>query len=442
MLDVAKELLESDPDQAYRICQDHLNAHPESHAAYTLCGVINYRAERFGAALAFFNAALSLNPKQAELLNWIGTVWHDLQRPSIARDYIKRALELKKNPLYMTGIGATYTEDGNHLEAIKWAKKAQAIDPDLIHAKQVLAFAQLALGDWENGWKNYTFNLGGRFRKKLDFGGKDWDGSPVKRLIVYGEQGLGDELMFASCIGDIKNVEQLVIECDQRLEGLYKRSFPHAEVHGTRRMDREWDTDCDAQIACGDLPALYRPRRDSCPGVPYIKPDPEKRLMWRTLFKSWGKPVIGLTWTGGKQASQMTKRAMGLESLRGLIETTDAVFVSLQYRDAREEIAATGLPVRQFCEVLSDDYDDTAALVAELDYAIGIHTTAHHLAGSVGVPSIIMVPSKPMWNYAQGDKLPWYRSQVLHRQKEHESWADCVKRIDIPARLGRLKEAA
>ena len=429
MLERAKSLIDEDPDECYRICQTYLSEHPDSHVAYTLSGVVNYRAERYGAALAFFNAALALNPNQAELHNWVGTVWHELKEPGRARDYLRRALELKKNPLYMTGIGATYTEEGNHQEAIKWARKAQAIEPDLIHAKQVLAFAQLALGDWENGWQNYRANLGGRFRKKLSFdNAPDWDGGPVNRLVVYGEQGLGDEIMFASCIGDIK-ADDLVIECDPRLEGLYRRSFPSAEVHGTRRQDRDWNVTCDAQVAVGDLPAFFRPTRESCPRKPYLTADPERRMMWRALFKSWGKPVIGLTWTGGKQASQYTKRMMGLESLRPLIETTDAVFVSLQYKDPREEIEASGLPVRHFSALLSDDYDDTAALVAELDSVMGIHTTAHHLAGALGVPGTVFVPDAPMWNYATGDRLPWYAEQVFFRQRKSEKWADCVRRF-------------
>jgi hypothetical protein len=346
----------------------------------------------------------------------------------VAREAFRKALELKQAPAYMTALAATYSDEGNQAEALKWIRKAQAVNPDFVHAKQISAFILLSQGNWKEGWQAYKANLGGRYRKKLQFGdAPDWDGQPVKRLIVYGEQGLGDEIMFASCIGDIKNAEKVVIECDSRLEGLYRRSFPQAEVHGTRRDDREWDIDADAQIACGDLPALYRPAPSACPKTPYLKADPEKRLMWRALFDSWGKPVIGIAWSGGRQASQLTKRTMGLESFRPLIETTDAVFVSLQYKDPREEIEASGLPVRHF-NLSADDYDDTAALVAELDEIIGIHTTVHHLAGALGKPSTVFVPDQPLWMYQQGDRLPWYAEQVFFRQKKDERWIDTMSR--------------
>lgn len=430
MLDQAKALLDSDPDECYRLCQQHLTEHPDSHAAYTLCGVVNYRVERYGAALAFFSMALKYNAKQPELWNWLGTCWHELRRPEEARECFLRALQLRQAPQYMTAMAATYSDEGDQRQALRWIDKAEALQPGYLHAKQVSAFAHLALGDWRRGWEAYKANLGGKFRKMLQFGdAADWGGQPVKRLIVYGEQGLGDEIMFASCIPDISGVEQLVIECDGRLEGLYRRSFPRAEVHGTRRSERDWDIEADAQIACGDLPALYRPSPQSCPRTPYLTADPERRLMWRALFKSWGKPVIGIAWSGGRSTAQASKRAMGLEAFRPLIESRpDAVFVSLQYKDPSDEIEATGLPVRHFGALLSDDYDDTAALVAELDEIIGVHTTVHHLAGALGKASTIFVPEAPLWNYAQGDRLPWYAAQTFVRQRKGEQWADTVRR--------------
>jgi ADP-heptose:LPS heptosyltransferase len=123
---------------------------------------------------------------------------------------------------------------------------------------------------------------------------------------------------------------------------------------------------------------------------------------------------------------------MGLEAFRPLITKTDAIFVSLQYTDATEEISQTGLPVRHIHRaVQSPDFDDTAAFVAELDKIVGIHTTIHHLAGALGKSSLVLVPSKPMWNYAHGDYMPWYRDQKYFRQKPNEKWIDCVKRIEL-----------
>jgi hypothetical protein len=365
--------------------------------------------------------------------NNLGTVWHELRQPARARQHFMRALEIRNDPLYMVNVGVTFSDEANHEEALKWLAKAEKIKPELPSLRNASAFANLALGNWEKGWKDYESNLGGRFRKKLDFGGRDWDGSPVDTLVIYGEQGIGDEIMFGSCIPDaMKLAKNTIIECDPRLESLYKRSFSEATVHGTRRLDRPWleGVTVDAQAACGSLPGLFRRSPADCPRTPYLVADPERRLMWRGLFDSWGKKVVGLTWSGGRFASQLTKRTMGLESLRPLIEAhPDWVFVSLQYNDPREEIAATGLPVKFFDETLKDrDFDGLAALVAELDDIVGIHTTAHHLAGALGKPSRIFVPYQPLWLYAHGDGLPWYRSQTYIRQRKDERWVDTVRR--------------
>lgn len=431
-LKAATDLLQSEPDAAQRLCLDVLKEDPENTPANVMLGVLHCRAEKYGTALAFFARAAELKPHRAEMWNNLGTVYHELKKPAKAREYFKRAQSIKEDPLYVCNIGVTYSDEGEPAEALKWISRAERMGGKTPAVSNAAAFAHLSLGQWKEGWAAYEATLGGRFRKQLDFGGKDWDGTKTGTLVVYGEQGIGDEIMYGSIIPDAaKLCDRLIIECDPRLESLYKRSFPFADVYGTRRLDRPWldGLKVDSQIACGSLPALFRPTPESCPRVPYLTADPERRVMWRALFDSWKKPVIGLTWSGGRFASQLTKRTMGLESLRPLIESTDAVFVALQYEDPSEEIERTGLQVRWFHETMKDQpLDDAAALIAELDDQIGIHTTAHHLAGALGKPSKVFVPQAPMWLYAYGDRIPFYRSQVFFRQKKDERWIDCVRR--------------
>lgn len=431
-LKAATDLLQSEPDAAHKLCLDVLKDDPENTPANVMLGVISCRAERYGTALAFFARACELKPARAEMWNNLGTVYHELKKPAKAREYFKRAQSIREDAMYLANIGVTYSDEGEHAEALKWIQRAEKMGGKTPAIANAAAFAHLSLGQWKDGWANYEATLGGRFRKQLDFGGKDWDGSYTGCLVVYGEQGIGDEIMYGSIIADAaKLCDRLIIECDPRLESLYRRSFPFAEVHGTRRLDRPWldGLTVDAQIACASLPHLFRPSPDSCPREPYLTADPERRVMWRALFDSWKKPVIGLTWSGGRFASQLTKRTMGLESLRPLIESTDAAFVALQYEDPSEEIERAGLPVRWFQETMKDrPLDEAAAMISELDGQIGIHTTAHHLAGALGKPSKVFVPQAPMWLYAYGDRIPFYAAQTFFRQKKDERWIDCVRR--------------
>lgn len=431
-------LADADPDEAFRLANEQLRMHPDDVQALFVVGVVNARAERFSVSMAIFERLTRLAPKKSECWNNLGMAQQECGQYPEARASFKKALELKRKASYMANIAPTYISEGDYAEAKRWAKRALEEDPTSNAAKGSLGFAHLACGEWAEGWPLYEAILGGRFRKELKFGPVDnpeprWDGSPVDKLVIYGEQGIGDEIMYASCIPDaLERAGKVWIECDSRLEGLFQRSFPTAEVHGTRRGDASWaeGVGFNAGVACGSLPSLFRPSRDSCPRTPYLVADPERRIQWRALFDSWKKPVIGLAWESGRAVTGKKYRTIGLEAFRPMIESRDAVFVSLQYTDPTEEIRRTGLPVKHIPRaVQSPDFDDTAAFIAELDEIVGIHQTVHHLAGALGKSSLVLVPNHSLWNYATGEGLPWYAYQPFHRQRKHETWADCVRRI-------------
>lgn len=440
LLDAAA-LLDADPDAAYDSIQAILKADPDESRALYMLGVLMSRAERFAEALAIFERVVRLAPRRAQAWNALGQALDECDKPVEARSAFKQALELEKKPLHFANIASSYMHEANIPEAMRWCRRALALDPEHKNARQTLGFAQLATGQWREGWDNYEFSLDGKFRQEVKLGAEPrWDGSPVKALFVYGEQGIGDEITYASILGDIPESIRVTLECDTRLAGLFRRSFPRMAVHGTRRTEKPWAEGLaiDAGCAIGSLTRFYRPTPDSCPQRPYLVADPERRLQWRALFDSWAarstgrRPVIGICWSGGRPVTGMQRRAVGLEAFRSLIQRVDAHWVSLQYTDAAEEVAQTGLPVRIFDRATrSPDYDDTAAMVAELDYVVGPPTAVHHLAGALGVPSTILVPSQPMWNVALGDRLPWNAANVYHRQKPGESWADCITRLEI-----------
>ena len=284
-------------------------------------------------------------------------------------------------------------------------------------------------------------SLGGKFRKIITLNDEPrWDGKRVDTLFVYGEQGLGDEIMMASCIPDAaRDVGKVVLECDPRLAGLFKRSFPGVDVYGTRRVKSvDWPQQytVDAGAAIGQLPMFYRPTPEACPGTPYLVADPERRLQWRALLDSLGrKPKIGICWSGGRKWTNAVGRSMGLEAFRPLIEAIDADWISLQYKDPQAEIAAAGLPVRHWPHgATTSDYDDTAALVSELDMVIGVHTAVHHLAGALGVPALVLVPSKGLWIW-QLEPMPWYRSARTFKQRADEPWQKTMQRLSVDDQL-------
>lgn len=421
-----QERAKSDPDGVLHECAKLLDKNRSDSLAIFLMGQIWAEAERFGAAHMAFLRVTELRPEKAEGWNNLGMALEGLKEHDESMRYFEQAWAIDKRANYASNIGNCYLSRQNYKKAVHWANKALEIDPECRSARSVLGMASLALNDWATGWDNYATTLGGKFRKELQFADEPrWNGEKGKTVVVYGEQGLGDEIMYASCIPDIARDCQVILECDKRLEGLFKRSFPTVSVYGTRRQDVcPWiqNHKIDANCAIGNLPKFYRRTRDSFPRVPYLTPDPERVEQWKTLLK--GKS-IGIAWSGGSKHNNPEARNIGLENFRPLIESFGGTVVSLQYKDPTEEIRKSGLPIKHWKRATEgDDYDETAALVASLDLVVGVHTSVHHLAGALGVPGIILVPDKTLWNYA--NDFAWYPAKLI---RQDGNWQKAMEKV-------------
>lgn len=399
---------------------------PEDAKALHLLGSLFAKSEQYGLAYNLFLRSTQVAPKNASAWSNVGMSLSGMQRYIEARQHFNRAHSLDpKNGNICANIALTYLEEADRHKALEWAMKALKLDPNHKGAYTTIAFVQLGLGNWEAGWDNYQATLGGKYRKIVTYADEPlWDGACGKRLIVYGEQGLGDEIMFASCLPDaIKDSMRVTVDCDERLQGLFRRSFPDADVYGTRRAKEiTWDAKADAVVPIGQLPMYYRPTPESCPGKPFLKPDPERVLQWKALFATYKKPVIGICWSGGTPHNHMKRRHLGVEAFQPLFDAVDAVYVSLQYKGDEKHPKVLEFPRA----TRTPDYDDTAGLVAALDHVVGVHTAVHHLAGAMGVPQTILVPAKCSWAYAL-DNMPWYNAPLV-RQKNGEEWKQTIER--------------
>lgn len=433
----AAALIESDPDETNRICIELLAENPDNPKALYLMAKVLAKAEKHGLAYNLLKRVTELAPKQAAAWCDLGMCADAMLRPQEARKHFERAVSLDPNTYdYQSNLSMVDMQEGKFADAMRRARAVLAKDPQHVGAQMANGFASLALHDWRPGWIGYSYTLGGKYRNCNQYNDEPiWDGTPTDTLVVYGEQGLGDEIMYASCVPSITGAQKVVIDCDHRLEGLFRRSFAQCRVYGTRRervipwLDQHNVT---ASIPLGGLPLLYRNTDGEFTRKPFLVADPAIRLQWRALFDSWGKrPKIGIAWTGGRKHTGAKRREVGLEAFRPLIEALDADFISLQYKDPSAEIEASGLPIKHFkraCQ--TEDYDDLAGMVAELDLVIGIHTAALHLAGGLGVKTIALVPSVCSCIY-YGDEMLWYPpSYRIHRQKAGEKWADVIRRVD------------
>jgi len=239
--------------------------------------------------------------------------------------------------------------------------------------------------------------------------------------------------MFASMIPDVMKTNEVILDCHPRLKTFFERSFPGVKCYGTRKdAELPWvkDEDFQWQCAMGSLGKFYRRSREAFPGTPYLKADPLPR---------GAKFRVGISWTGGKKASRVARRTVPLSWWDSIFanQVNGVEFVSLQYTDCEAEIEQfereTAYKVLQFHESKSQDYYEAARLTASCDLVITVCTSILHVAGALGVPCWIMVPTRPDWRCQMSGPMPWYRSVRQYRQPEEgmAGWLAVTQRIGL-----------
>jgi len=395
------------------------------------------------AAEAPLREALELLPDDADLNYCLGMALHDLGRYDEALDYLQRAVTLQPDLLEaLTALGHLFYRMGQPTAARGLFSRALAIDPQYPSANLGMGELQLALGEFDPGWAHYDYRLRGRPERYCDYPFPWWQGEALegKTLLIWWEQGLGDIIMFASCLPEmIARAKHCVIETDPRLVKLFRRSFPDATVHGNvDARGHSWLDEVpaiDVQTAIGSLPGYLRRRWEDFPQHQgYLMADTNRTAHWRARLAAFGEGLkIGISWEGGVAKTGKLQRSMPLSEWLPLLKREDVHFVSLQYTECREELADLseryGIHVHHWQEAIAD-YDETAALVSALDLVITVCTAVVHLTGALGKPAWVLAPLNPAWRYLQqGERMPWYPSVRLVRQTEQGRWDDVFMRV-------------
>ena len=433
-------LLKQERLEYYRkaeFCYDHvLSYQPEAPICLSNLGALYAELGKYGIAIALITRAYEIDPSW-ENLNALGAAYRRAQNIEKAREIFKKALEIEPdNQLILHNLSGCYVNEGEPKEALRYSLMALEKDPDNPNFALNAGFAQLEMGDFANGWDNYD-----KGRVHTTWAARTynpekivhWNGEPGKNVIVYGEQGVGDEIMFSSCIPDLLKISKsVIIDCHPRLTDIFKRAFPECIVHGTRKEEFiSWDPikeGADAKVPLGSLPRFFRRDLKSFPKVAnYIKPDPE-------LVKKYKKPGfrVGLSWAGGTKMTNVSHRSVNPEDLGPLLTIPGIDWVSLQYTaKAGEEVDK----MRQLfgCNIEHDDamnadLNELFGCIAGLDLVVTVCTSVVHFTGAMNKKAIVMTPIKSAWRYMVRP-MPWYPQHELIVQKEPGEWDDVLQII-------------
>jgi len=400
-------------------CSLELSKDPDNIEALLLMAKVLMDTEKSPIALALGEKVTRLAPK-----DWRGWLLRGMCEASLLPDspmasLLKAERLSPDNSAILRSMAFAYVTAYDFEKAESYARKAIPLE-NHPQGHVALGFALLHREQWGEGWDEYAYGMGHQaFREKQDWGIPDWNGEEGT-LLVYAEQGLGDQIAYCSTLPDA-NVVQLV--CHPKLKNTFEGTFD-CEVHGDQfKREIDWDVRADFAVSMSGLQRWYRRKREDFRGSPFLKPHPGKQFQWKALLRALGKrPKIGIAWTGGMVGAHgWYSRNVTLETLLPVMQAFDADFISLEYKDRSEEIQAFqekhGITVHDFpWGTQTDNYEDTVALISVLDAVVCVPTTAYHAAGALGVPAVVMVHDTPHFH----ECTPWWASvQFLDRTDDY-----------------------
>ncbi len=255
-------------------------------------------------------------------------------------------------------LGNAYLYAGRFAEAKERLRWVITHEPNNFIARWDYAHLKLASREYEEGWSHYEFR-----KQAVGVAGKtlslpEWRGQPLDDgtvLVILREQGLGDEIMFTSCMPDVlSRVRRCVLQCDARLTRLFARSFPGVETVVGDAVRSALGQASGREVAAGTLPVLFRRSEREFPAHRgYLQADEARVADWRQRLTALGPGLkVGLSWRGGSAHTRTKLRSIPLLDLAPVLRVPGCRFVSLQYGAVDEDIATLarepGLGLAQF----------------------------------------------------------------------------------------------
>ena len=418
-----------------------INIQPNFDQAHNNLGNVLRDINKFEEAIKSYHQALKINPNYTEVYSNLGNALATLGKFEEAVANHRQALKL--NPNYAeaySNLGNALGELGNFEEAITNHRQALKLNPKYTLSNLNEALIRLTLCEFDTGWKKYEYRFErGRvnfMRYKTE---KLWDGNYLDgTLLVWGEQGLGDHIIFCSMLTDLKKyAKNIILEIDKRLVNLFKRycekiNYSNIKVLGA---EKKLIDDFDKHIAIGSLGQYLRKSKKFFEKTPkkYLIPSPSKELELKKNFLSNKKFKVGICWKTLNKKQQY--RNIDLNRALPILSNPNCDFINLQFgefdKDLQSLYSKHGINVQTLRNI--DNYNDIeslAALINSLDLVITIQNSTAHLAGALGKETWIMLTKNARWHWLVDEKKSiWYPAVKLFRQEKIGYWDNVINNV-------------
>jgi len=401
----------------------------------------------FDGAIEAGRKYITLNPTDAAAYISLGNALKYKGEPDAAMRAYEDALKLAPdNATAYANMSSIFLDRGHLAEAVAMMDKAIAIDPRPSDIRYRRGLKLLRQGDLARGWEDYESRFSAaKVRTPRHTTPAQWTGEDLrgKAILIWTEQGIGDEILYASMIPEvIAQAGRCIVECSPRMVPVFTRAFPEATVipHTDGKPSPHLEN-LDYQCATTSLGRVLRTSFAAFrPHQGYLKADPARTAVLRRRYRDIapGHLLVGLSWHSKLDVEML--KSLALVSWAEILKVPRVTFVNLQYGDHRAEIAAvreaTGIEIVQDAEIDPlADMDAFFAQVAALDLVITTSNTTAHVAGSLHIPTWVMLSNgSPFYWFTERNDSPWYPSLELFRQSQgsgppQETWQAVVARI-------------
>ena len=411
----------------------------------TVTGELGLHREGLEYALT----AVQLQPGSSDAHNNLGAAFNSLGQTTEALHCYETALLLNPDSSFgHVNIGVVLGKQGQHQKAIEHYNQALALTSptdkqEVSRLKFFLGLSQLTLGQLAEGWKNYEFGWGANSANgrnpNRQFSVPRWSGQSLqeKTVLVWREQGLGDEIFFFSALKDLAAISSnVIVECDARMVPLLRRSFPtfvvRPQAYYPEPSGMQYHNDFDYQIPAGSLFAHFRDRisafQKSCS---FLQVDPVNRDIFERRLGPRGDSLrVGICWRSGDLNPHRNSGYTALSDWEKLLKVKNVQFVSLQYGDTSKELASVvkhyGVFLNSWPDIdHKDDLDAVASLVSSLDLVISVGTAVAQLSAAVGVP-VWLLAAQAGWPMFGEQGYPVYPNVQVYLPKGEQSVTDVL----------------
>jgi len=431
--------------EALAVSNAVIKSDPESAEAHDMRGLALLGLSQIDLAINSFRRALDCNNEYAGVCVNMGSAFRIKGDLNEAALWFEKAINLDKNNKQAhNNLGILFFERNDLKRAEKSIRNALAIDPDFAEAHFNLSRVLLMAEDFSEGWKQYGWRWScPEFPSTWrEYPQPIWKGEDLnnKNILVWSEQGIGDEIMFANTLADLnQNSAGVIIECSERLVPVFKRSFGGITVVARQEPPHPLIENFNAkvQIPLGSICNYYRTTIDSFPSKSqgYLKSDPSITEKIKSRYDALGEGIkVGISWRSGNPIVGH-ERSIPIEMWHEILSLPGCHFINLQYGNIEDDLKdifnSYGISVHQ--DKLVDPMksaEEWFAQIAALDHVISVDNSTIQVSGSLGVPTWTLLSAAPEWRFGldRSDHL-WHPSVRVFRQQQKGKWGPLMKKV-------------